>query len=157
MRPLTTLTGCSAWTSPAASASRCKFTLVWTSAWLPRVAVSGGLHANMASTKATSGKSTSHASKRPRSAGSPVGNAAGGAAVPHVLVMRFGSLFPPSRAAPSHRQQITGCSQLAPRGTLHSQVWLKCESLLGLIRASPALCRNAQRLWPGSPVGLRQR
>lgn len=77
------MTDCSAATSPAAQAFCCEFTLVWTSARLPRVAVSEGLHANMASTKATSGESTSRASKTPPYTGSPVGNCSSGSCFSH--------------------------------------------------------------------------
>lgn len=94
MRPLATLTGLSTVTSPAAPAFQCKFTLVWTSAWPCHVAVSEGLHANMASIKATSGKSTSRAGKMQHYTESLMGNSASHLAVAHVLVMRDRGLFP---------------------------------------------------------------
>lgn len=129
------LTGSSTVMSPAAPAFRCKFTLVWTLAQLPRVAVSEGLHANMASTKATSGESTSRTSKMQRYMESLVGNSASGLAVAHVLVMRDGGPSPPTsplarecgRFAQRHWEQI---ARDFWRGACHrNKVLLSCGSI----------------------------
>ena len=150
MRPLTTLAGSSAVTSPAAPASCCKFTLVWTSARLPSVAVSEGLHANMASTKATSGESASRSSKVQCYAESPVGNSASCLAAARAFVAREGGPFPSPAPWPgSVAGLLKGTGRRSPviSGGGHVTATKFCSAVgafvEGLIHASLPLCRNA--------------
>lgn len=79
------LTALSDVTSHALHALLCTFTLVWTSALLAGAALSEGWHANMASTKVTSGYSTHVIDKTQHYTGSLGGDAACDLTVSHVL------------------------------------------------------------------------